>query len=166
MTGPDRCLLSRTQNGLQCFTRLVARSAIETTIVFFLQMHFASEFHLNLPFCPSHPFRFCSLTTEKKFQPPQILQKKIPTAANLTASNEPIWKMSRCTMRRRFAALRPNSMASPLEPATTSCFAASVALLAPGFASQWRLSLPRARGSEWRESESQASAVASLFAPS
>ena len=50
-------------------------------------------------------------------------------------------------------------MASPLEPATTSCFAASVALLAPGFASQWRLSLLRARGLEWRESESRASAA-------
>ena len=36
-------------------------------------------------------------------------------------------------------------MANPLEPATTSCFAASVALLAQGFASQWRLSLPWAR---------------------
>ena len=79
--GPDRCLLSRTQNApprpappLQCFTRLVARSAIETTIVFFLQMHFASEFHLNLHSCPSHAFRFLHN---------QIF---IPTAANLTQS--------------------------------------------------------------------------------
>ena len=55
-------------------------------------------------------------------------------------------------MVRQFAALRPNSMVARSEPATTSCFAASVALLrlARGFASQWRPSptgsLPRARG--------------------
>ncbi len=85
------------------------------------------------------------------------------------------------------------------KPATTSCFAASVSLLAPRSAprwrlsfklplvrgpllpvaslaacslspslklkcSEWRLSLPRARASEWRESESQAAGAAELEA--
>ena len=41
-------------------------------------------------------------------------------------------------------------MAPRPAPETTSCFAASAALLAPGSTPQWRLSLPRARGSGWR----------------
>ncbi len=58
-------------------------------------------------------------------------------------------------------------MAALSEPATTSCFTASVALLAPGSASQWRLSLPQASGSEskWRESESQLEASAPSVSP-
>ena len=62
---PRPGLFSRSENApprppppLHCCTRLVARSAIETTTVFFLQMHFASKLHLNLRPCPSHAFRF------------------------------------------------------------------------------------------------------------
>ena len=153
--GPDRCLLSRTQNApprpappLQCFTRLVARSAIETTIVFFLLMHFASEFHLNLPFCPSHPFRFCLLK----------LKASEANASELVLYNEetnsqrstPIPWRARSSQQRLAASqlvllsLPKVSLLSGVSPCPE--------LEAPG-------------PSRGRESESQASAVASLLAP-
>ena len=68
---PRPGLYSRSENApprppppLHCCTRLVARSAIETTTVFFLQMLFASKSHLNLR-SPARPTRSAFHTSDK-----------------------------------------------------------------------------------------------------